>query len=126
MSGHVRREHALRLLCLGLFSATVLASCPADLSSSLISLSPPLTPTDLTVAVATPTSLDISWDVSTGAQGYQVYRSTDPDIALAVLAYSGPEHDSAGSLSKSNQPTLGHSGGSKTFIAASIEAAVFD
>lgn len=73
-----------------LLLSTVLlaAGCQAGV---LFGLLPPAPPTGLSAATATDCSLSVSWKMSLGATGYQVYRDTDAAGAFSVLAYSGED-----------------------------------
>jgi len=57
-------------------------------AGTTLSAGPP-TPTGLTVSGATSTSLYVSWNASTGATSYQVYRDTSTSGSFATQVYNG-------------------------------------
>ena len=52
-------------------------------------LEPPATPTGLTVGDATSSSLTISWNISTNATGYELYRDTSSSGDFSYKVYDG-------------------------------------
>lgn len=50
---------------------------------------PPATPTGLTVETATETSLTVSWNASTGATSYQVFRDANSGGSFTTKVYDG-------------------------------------
>jgi ELWxxDGT repeat protein len=66
--------------------ALFLGGCPTPSSPGV---TPPATPTGLTVGSATTTALSVSSIASTGAASYQVFRDTSSSGSFATMAFDG-------------------------------------
>ena len=81
-------RHASTLLALLLLLLITLVGCPVFQSAGLVA---PDTPVGLVVGNPTTSTLDLSWNNSSGATSYQVYRSSSSSGPWVKIVYNGSE-----------------------------------